>query len=313
MSTKKKRQQAAVEPVNTLPTNEFGEIILGDDTIELSQVPTTEVDVASLPPKTEETTTDVTEQNLDVVEPTDETPVVDDDVIIDGSSDVSETPVITETNEPNVTVDLAASDAPLKLEVEGAVQTERLGVTRLVQFESNPVVLQAEKELDRLTNRLQSNSVRLADYDDNEGDAVVNVICDRIEKHFSYILGTTGFRDEKQKIEQLVTFATQLSRLNQLQPNVFFKVMDFILTQLRTHGEKLTPTTMFRFNIVTAKDHSTIMTRHNDLLNVCYKFAHNYADRSKLVAQIDFNKVCAGSTNKQAELLKSYFRKLANN
>lgn len=291
MATKRTRQQKTEAPVvDTPPKNEFGEITLEETTVELSSIPTTEVNVSEFTPHADAEK----EAPVTLTELTDELP--------EGESKQSDT------------TDIPPSGEAMQIAPEGAVDTPPLGVTKAVEFDKEKVALRVTTENNQLINRLQPLEVRLADYEVNDpkADELVEVLKARVSKHFDYVMGKAGFRDEKHKLEQLVGFADQLVRVTRLEPNTFFKVMDHIMTEMRVNGEKLAPTALFRFNIVTAKNHTTEMSRHNDFLSLCYKFAHNYADRSKLMAQIDFNKICVGRTVKEAELMKSYFRMLAN-
>ncbi|UYE93481.1 hypothetical protein [Shewanella phage FishSpeaker] len=308
MTNKRKRATVAA-PTNPLPTNEFGEIILEDNNIELSKVPTTEVDVAELKDATEDASSDTPETS---VEETSEELTGDasetneeDEPKLPGDSE--------ETPSSNDALDLSG-DAPLNLTPTSVTPDEPAGVIKMAIFDGQVTALKVTSDEDKIIERLKGKAVTIANYEDDEGavNPIVEVITGRIQKHFGFILGTASFRDEKHKLEQVVSFGQQMIRLTQLEENCFFKVMDYIMTEMRNRGEKLSPTQMFRFNLVAAKDFSTDMNRYNDFMNVCYKFARNYADRSKLISQIDFNKVCAGRTVKEAELLKTYFRKLAN-
>lgn len=306
--TNKRKRAAVVAPVNPLQTNEFGEIILEDNNIELSKVPTTEVDVAELKDTSEPSPSDTPETS---------DKETSEEVTGDASEAQKEDTQSDDISEENSSSDPSlelSGDTPLNLTPTSVTPDTPAGVTKLANFDGQPTALKVTSDEDKIIERLKGKAVTIANYEDDEGavNPIVEVITGRIQKHFGFILGKASFRDEKHKLEQIVGFGQQMINLTQLEENCFFKVMDYIMTEMRNHGEKLNPTQMFRFNLVAAKDFNTIMNRHNDFMNVCYKFARNYADRSKLINQIDFNKICVGRTVKEAELLKTYFRKLAN-
>ena len=144
-----------------------------------------------------------------------------------------------------------------------------------------------------------------------KGDVTTDVMKDRITRHFEYLSGKLGFKDNKARVNEQITFIESIGNTLKLEFDQYVVVTDYLLNQIRETKSIFADGTAFRFTKDLEKEFPIEHIRsYKSYMTLLTMIANSWPRRHELNKLVDITYAIKDLNRLGKENVTLYFNKL---